>query len=364
MSHPFPNLPLDRARPNAQRFVDVVMGRTTTERPPMIEYLIDATLLEPIVEDLLGRTWVTPQPNDRASTERYLENQIALWKGLGYDIIRYEESLPFAEAELIGDDQTSSRGIRTWRDLHKGAITSWEDMETYPWPEVTEATLANYVYLNDHLPEGMGLVCCHAGGPYEHLAAIFSYEGLCLALYDQPDLVAAVAQRVGELLYDVYRQLVELDNVVAIFPGDDMGFRTSTLLPPDALRRYTLPWHKRFAALAHEHGLPYFLHSCGNILSIMDDLIDDVGIDAKHSYENAIMPVNEFQEQYGDRIGVLGGIDVDILTRYPPEVVRHEVRRVIEICHPRGRYAVGSGNSIPSYVPLENYLTMLDEAQR
>ena len=39
----------------------------------------------------------------------------------------------------------------------------------------------------------MGLISCHAGGIYEHLAAVMSYETLCLALYDQPDLVAAVA---------------------------------------------------------------------------------------------------------------------------------------------------------------------------
>jgi len=44
--------------------------------------------------------------------------------------------------------------------------------------------------------------------------------------------------------------------------------------------------------------------------------------------------------------------------------VRAEARRLIEVCHPRGRFAVGSGNSIPSYIPVENYLAMLDEAQR
>lgn len=206
-------------------------------------------------------------------------------------------------------------------------------------------------------------MACHAGGIYEHLAAIFSYEGLCLAIYDQPDLVEAVAQRIGELMLAFYRQLVELPGLIAVFPGDDMGFRSATLISPDALRRYTLPWHKRYAQLAHERGLPYFLHSCGNLREIMPDLIDDVGIDAKHSYEDAIMPAEAFQAEYGDRIGVLGGVDVDILARRSPEQVRARVRQLIETCHPRGRYCIGSGNSIPSYIPVGNYLAMIDQAQ-
>jgi uroporphyrinogen decarboxylase len=94
----------------------------------------------------------------------------------------------------------------------------------------------------------------------------------------------------------------------------------------------------------------------------MDDLIADVGIDAKHSFENAIMPVTEFQARYGGRIGVLGGVDVDILGRGSAEQVRAEVRRINEVCHPRGRFCIGSGNSIPSYIPVPNYLAMLDEA--
>lgn len=95
----------------------------------------------------------------------------------------------------------------------------------------------------------------------------------------------------------------------------------------------------------------------------MPDLIGRVGIDGKHSFEDAILPVEAFQARYGDRIAVLGGVDVDILAAGTPERVRRRTRMLIEACGPQGRYAVGSGNSIPSYVPVENYLAMVDEAQ-
>jgi len=340
------------------------MGRARGERPPLVEYLVDDALCRPITTEILGRPWVDPATGGRAAADAYLDNFIALWHGLGYDFVRFEESLPFVEHEIVGPDASRGDGSRRWRDLGRGAISTWADLERYPWPAVTPASLANYEYIAARLPEGMGLMACHAGGMYEHLAAIFSYEGLCYALHDDPDLVAAAADRLGATLLDFYRALVELPGLIAVFPGDDMGFRSATLIPPDTLRRLVLPWHKRFAALAHDRGLPYFLHSCGNLGAIMDDLIDDVGIDAKHSFENAIVPVTEFQELYGRRVGVLGGLDIDILARATPEGVRAEARRLIETCHPRGRFAIGSGNSIPSYIPVENYLAMLDEAQR
>jgi uroporphyrinogen decarboxylase len=94
----------------------------------------------------------------------------------------------------------------------------------------------------------------------------------------------------------------------------------------------------------------------------MEDLIGDVKIDGKHSFEDAILPITEFHARYGDRIASLGGVDVDLLTRGSEQDVRGRVREIVGACHPRGRYALGSGNSIPSYVPVANYLAMLDEA--
>jgi uroporphyrinogen decarboxylase len=114
--------------------------------------------------------------------------------------------------------------------------------------------------------------------------------------------------------------------------------------------------------MAHDRGIPYFLHSCGNVEAVMEDLIAGVGIDGKHSFEDAIMPAEEFQARHGDRLAVLGGVDVHILAHLSPGEVRRRTRALIETCGRRGRFAVGSGNSIPSYVPVENYLSLVDEA--
>ncbi len=358
----FRNLPVQKPNPDSSLFIKTLMGQERTARPPLVEYLVDEVLMRPITTDMLGRQWVS-SGDDRESQEAYLDNFIQFWYRLGYDFVRFERSLGFpVHTNVTADTADGANKDRSWADQHHGMITSWDDFERYPWPRVEDYDFHAYEYLNDHLPEGMGLIVCHAAGMFEHLSHIMSYEGLCMTLMDDEALVKAMSDRLGEIMVEFYAHLLTLDRVVAIFPGDDMGFRTATLVAPDDLRKYVLPWHKRFAAMAHEKGLPYFVHSCGNLEKIMENLIEDVRIDGKHSYEDAIIPVEDFQAKYGDRIAVLGGVDVHRLTTHTPEQIRDRVRYLKEVCGSRGRYAIGSGNSIPSYIPLENYLTMVDEA--
>ena len=362
-------LPLSNPRPDIERFLRALGGCEAPARPPLIEYLVDPMVMRPIVANMLGRHWVDPAAGDRESWWAYLDNFVAFWYRLGYDFVRLELSLPFARERLAAPDPApGSTATRQWANQHRGMIGSWEDFERYAWPRIEDFDFSPFEYASAHLPDGMGLIVSHGGGVYEHLSDLFSYEGLCLALYDQPQLVQAVADRVGELMLSFYGQLVGLDGLAVIFPGDDMGFRTSTLVNPAALRRYVLPWHARYARLAHEHGRLYFIHSCGNVSPILPDLVASVGIDGKHSFEDAVLPAEEFHSRYSrgqERpIATLGGVDVDILARRTPDEVRSRVRDLIEACAPYGRFAIGSGNSIPSYVPVANYLAMIEEALR
>jgi uroporphyrinogen decarboxylase len=190
------------------------------------------------------------------------------------------------------------------------------------------------------------------------------YESLCLALYDQRDLVKAISDRLVEIYEVMVKRMLAFDRVKVIWGSDDMGFRNGTLISPDDLREFVLPGHKLMARLSHEAGRPYLLHSCGNLSAIMEDLIEDVGIDARHSFEDVIEPVTEAKARYGDRIALLGGIDVDFLCRADEGRVRKRVRETLERCLPGGGYCLGSGNSIANYIPLGNYLAMLDEGRQ
>lgn len=357
---PLRHLPVRNPRPDGRGFAEHLMGQRAGP-PPLVEYLVDEAVMKPVVTGLLGRSWSDFGP-DRRAQEAWLDNFISFWHRLGYDVVRFEAGLPFVEPKAGAADPTARTGRREWADEHRGAVRTWEDFERYPWPRVEDVDFFPFEYLARNLPEGMGLAACHAGGVFEHLSWIMSYEGLCLALADDPALVEAVADKVGRLILRYSEYLVGLPGLAALFPGDDMGFKTGPLVSPADLRRHVLPWHERLAALAHGRGLPYVLHSCGNLASVMDDLIDGVGVDGKHSFEDAILPAEDFQDQYGSRVAVLGGVDVHILSAGSEADVRRRTRRLIERCGPRGRFAVGSGNSIPSYVPAANYLAMVDEA--
>ena len=143
-----------------------------------------------------------------------------------------------------------------------------------------------------------------------------------------------------------------------------MGFRSGLLIGPDDMREFILPGHRVVATLAHEAGKLFLLHSCGKLDLIMEDLIEDVGIDARHSFEETAEPVVEVKRRFGNRVSLIGGIDMDFLCRASEAQVRRRVRETLDVCQPGGGYCLGTGNSVANYVPVENYLAMLDEGRR
>ena len=116
--------------------------------------------------------------------------------------------------------------------------------------------------------------------------------------------------------------------------------------------------------VARDFNRPYLFHCCGKIESNVEYAIEDVGIAAKHSFEDAIESVVDAKAKYGDRIALLGGIDVDFLCNSSEEEIRDRVRFTLQQCIPGGGYCLGTGNSVTNYIPLDSYLAMLDEGRK
>jgi uroporphyrinogen decarboxylase len=298
-----------------------------------------------------------------------MERYVRFCREVGYDYVFMVTGFSLPRSMATAADTAESRnypgGERYWQDEAHGPIQSWADFEAYPWPEAEELSHPALEYVSQILPDGMKLAAFNYGGVFENASWLMGLESLSFALRDQPDLVEAICQRVGDLVTATASQVVSIDNVELVLLSDDLGFNSSTLVSPDVLRRYVLPYYKKVVDITHEAEKIMVFHSCGNMYKLMDDLIDDVGIDSKHSFEDKILPVEEAYRKWGDRIAILGGVDMDLLGRGTEEAVRARTREILEVCGTRGTgYCLGTGNTAANYIPKQNYLAMLDEGRR
>jgi uroporphyrinogen decarboxylase len=353
----------DRVAPDWEAFMACLKRQGTPRRVHNIELFLD-----PEVQEAICERYQLLRELDRGDAHFDLRRQIVLQRFLGYDYVRCSlDDFELAIRHVTAADTASltRAGGRDFVDEHVGPITTWAEFESYPWPEVGAAPTRSLEWYERNLPDDM---CVVGSGGFAHFAEYLSwlmgYETLCVALFEQRDLVQALADKLTTMYVDFLERLLEFERVKVIWGSDDMGFRSGPLISPEDLRAFVLPGHKTMATMSHAAGRPYLLHCCGKIDSIMDDLLDDVQIDAKHSFEDTIELVTEAKRAYGDRIAVLGGIDLDFLCRSSEADVRARVRATLGVCQPGGGYCLGTGNSVANYVPLENYLAMLDEGRR
>ncbi len=350
-------------QPNWQGLVDNILRKGTPDRVHHMELFLDGEIIDALCERFGLVDDLDPAASDYASRK-----EIAVNRFVGFDFVRVPLSVPGDwPLNWVHTEDTAELAHSAGRgfvDNHRGPISNWEEFEAYPWPDpnVPEAT-DKIKWHQENLPEDM---CIIASGGFGHIAEyltwLMGYEPFCIALFEQPDLVEAIAQRLVDHSRIIVARALQFDRVKIVWGSDDMGFKTGLLMSPDDMRRLVLAGHKTLAGMSHEAGRPYILHSCGKLDDIMEDLIEDVKVDAKHSFEDTIQDICADKHTWGKRMAMLGGIDVDFLCRSDEQAIRKRVRKTIDECQPGGGFCLGTGNSVANYIPLENYMAMIDES--
>jgi len=311
------------------------------------------TLFEFFLNDSLISTVTSMKIPSFSDIKERIKFHIKGFEKLGYDYVTVlmirgnDDFLPKKEKHL---EKTISLN-------EYPTITNRKDFEEYSWKAEWDTQSVKESAKN--LPPGMKFIVYSPNGLLENVIGLTGFDNLCYMLADDPSLVQDLFDRVGTILYNYYKEACSIPQVGACIVNDDWGFKSQTMISPSSMRQYIFPWYKKIVNLIHQTNRPVILHSCGNLSSVMEDIFD-TGFDAKHSYEDTILPVEDAYEKYHDRIAILGGIDVDFLIRSDNENIINRCKKMFERVKERGGYALGSGNSIPDYVPHDKYFAMIN----
>jgi uroporphyrinogen decarboxylase len=195
------------------------------------------------------------------------------------------------------------------------------------------------------------------------------FERWLLALYDTPEFVHGLLDRCLSFLkrmHGAYLEAAEpyLDLVTL---WDDYGTQNSSLISPAAWRTLVKPRLGELIALIRSKTTASIgLHSCGSMVSILDDLVE-VGIQVLNPVQVSArgMSIDELKKRYGSHLTFWGGIDTQsLLPNGRPENVRKAVLDTIHVLGDHGGYILAAVHNIQPGVPPENVIAMYDAARK
>ena len=325
------------------------------------------------MEEITGKKFRHLNTENYSDQLEYFRHFNDFFKQMGYDTVTYECGVC---------------GVMPFGGLLSGhgdsVINSYEDFLKYPWDEIPEiyykAFSKSYEALRETMPAGMKAVGGVGNGIFECVQEIIGYMNLCYIKNDDPELYAALFAKVGDMMYTIWEKFMRQygDIFCVLRMGDDLGFKSNTLLSAEDIKTLVIPQYKRVIDLIHSYKKPFLFHSCGCIFDVMPELINEAGINAKHSNEDQIANFDVWVEKYGDKIGNFGGIDTDAVCRLSPIEINEYINDVLHRCslvgknaHPSakegtrgGGLAFGTGNSVPEYVPADNYIAMVEAVRK
>ncbi len=250
--------------------------------------------------------------------------------------------LPGSRAWQSGVDEFG----RVWRDgvYADGVVDTLADLARYsPAPAraaecfdavATEAVRRRY-------PDHCHFFGTHVG-PFQAAYLAMGMERFMLRLADDPAFIAALLDARTEWAIALFRHAVSLGAEVIVV-GDDAGHRHAPLISPAMWRRLVLPCHRR---IVEALPVPVIWHSDGNILPLLPAAIE-AGFAGMHGLEpGAGIDLAAVKQQYGDRLALLGNVDVRLLCADDGAAVRADVARCLAQGETGGGYLLSTCNSI------------------
>ena len=246
-----------------------------------------------------------------------------------------------------------------------------EDLDTYPWPQPEEMLdvtgmkeRAKKLHEENEYAISLRMPC---NGIFEIACWLRGMENFMVDTITDPEFAHALIEKILKVQIEMYGYLLDQvgEYIDIVESGDDYGSQQSLLISPDAYREFIFPARKKLNKAIRQKApqAKIYLHSCGAIADIIEDLID-CGVDILNPVQTSAVGMDPvtLKDKFGDRIRFHGAVDTQKAMTGSIEQVEDEVKRLIDILGRDGGFILSSCNHIQSDIPPENVARMFEFA--
>lgn len=333
-----------------------VLRALSLEEPDIVP-LFEIEINTPIVRKILGR-------EPREAMDFY-----DVYAAFGLDGINFwDKAIPvqYLDAECYVDDWA-----RVWRTEEneityyvRGTINTPEDFEKFTPPDPFDYDRLDRLRKVIRSNKKELAVVGGIHDAFEIPSQMRGVAGFLTDLYRNPGFARKIIETSTKYNIELAKAMTDL-GVDAIISGDDYAYKHGPMMQPKLFREFVASYLKKIVDAVHRKGVPFIKHTDGYLWPILDDIVK-TGIDALHPIEpQAGMSLKEVKEGYGDRICVMGNVDVTyVLPLGTAEETVRDVKRCIMEAADGGGYILSSSNSIHNAVRVENFKAMTEATRK
>jgi uroporphyrinogen decarboxylase len=193
---------------------------------------------------------------------------------------------------------------------------------------------------------------------YERAWTMRGMENLMVDFYENPNFVRDLFHAIAEYNIAQIREVLDYD-IDAIYFGDDWGQQHGLQMGPQIWQEFIFPELKRMFQVVRSAGKNVFVHSCGDVDELFDDLVG-IGLNCFNPFQPEVMNVFDLVSKYRGKLSFHGGLSTQKTLPYgSPEDVKIETLKLIS-AGSEGSYIFAPAHAVEGDVPLDNMIAFIE----